>query len=100
MLDGKAVQQVTGGAGPGISNTLGASCNSHCSATCGGVTPGRAALWMTTGLVSAGLAAPRGAALAPPILLAVGLNVAAVRGLADIAGFHAVFTSLIRIQWP
>jgi hypothetical protein len=38
--------------------------------------------------------------LAPPILLAVGLNVAAVRGLADIAGFHAVFTSLIRIQWP
>ncbi len=42
----------------------------------------------------------RGAALAPPILLAVGLNVAAVTGLAGIAGFHAVYASLIRIQWP
>jgi hypothetical protein len=42
----------------------------------------------------------RGAALAAPILLAVGLNVAAVTGLADIAGFHAVYTSLIKIQWP
>ena len=42
----------------------------------------------------------RGAALVPPILLAVGLNVAAVAGLADIAGFHAVYASLIRIQWP
>jgi hypothetical protein len=42
----------------------------------------------------------RGAALAPPILLVVGLNVAAVTGLADIAGFHAVYASLIRIQWP
>jgi hypothetical protein len=55
---------------------------------------------MTTGPVSTELATPRGPALAPPILLAVGLNVAAVRALADIAGFHAVFTSLIRIQWP
>jgi len=42
----------------------------------------------------------RGAALAPPILLAAGLNVAAVTGLADVAGFHAVYASLIRIQWP
>jgi hypothetical protein len=44
------------------------------------MTPDRAALWMTTGLVSAGLATPRGPELAPPILLAVWLNVAAVRG--------------------
>jgi hypothetical protein len=42
----------------------------------------------------------RGAELLPPILLAVGLNVAAVAGLAYIAGFHAVYTSLTRIQWP
>jgi hypothetical protein len=42
----------------------------------------------------------RGAALAPPVLLAVALNVAAVAGLAGIAGFHAVHASLIRIQWP
>jgi hypothetical protein len=42
----------------------------------------------------------RGAALAPPVLLALGLNVAAVIGLAYIAGFHAVYTSLTRIQWP
>ena len=42
----------------------------------------------------------RGAALAPPILLAVGLNVAAVAGLADIAGFGAVYTKLVRIEWP
>jgi glycosyltransferase 2 family protein len=42
----------------------------------------------------------RGAALALPILLAVGLNVAAVAGLADIAGFRAVYTSLTRIRWP
>jgi hypothetical protein len=42
----------------------------------------------------------RGAALALPILLAVGLNAAAVTGLADIAGFHAVYTALVRIQWP
>ena len=41
----------------------------------------------------------RGAALAVPILL-VGLNIAAVTGLADIAGFHAVYTPLTRIQWP
>jgi len=32
----------------------------------------------------------RGAALVRPILLAAGLNVAAVAGLAYIAGFHAV----------
>ncbi len=42
----------------------------------------------------------RGVALAAPILLAVGLNVAAVAGLADIAGFRAVYASLLRIQWP
>jgi hypothetical protein len=42
----------------------------------------------------------RGAALAPPVLLALGLNVAAVIGLADVAGFHAVYTSLTRIVWP
>ena len=42
----------------------------------------------------------RGAALIPPILLAAGLNAAAVAGLAYIAGFHAVYTSLTRIQWP
>ena len=42
----------------------------------------------------------RGAALVPPILLAAGLNVAAVAGLAYIAGFRAVYTSLTRIQWP
>ena len=42
----------------------------------------------------------RGAALALPILLAVALNVAAVAGLADIAGFRALYTSLTRIQWP
>jgi hypothetical protein len=42
----------------------------------------------------------RGTALAAPILLAVGLNVAAMAGLAEIAGFRAVYTSLTRIQWP
>ena len=42
----------------------------------------------------------RGAALAPPILLAAALNVAAVAGLAGIAGFHAVYASLTRIQGP
>jgi hypothetical protein len=42
----------------------------------------------------------RGAALVPPILLAVGLSAAAAAGLAYIAGFHAVYTSLTRIQWP
>ena len=42
----------------------------------------------------------RGTALVPPILLAVGLNVAAVAELADIAGFRAVYASLTRIQWP
>jgi len=42
----------------------------------------------------------RGAALVAPILLAAGLNVAAVAGLAYIAGFRAVYTSLTRIQWP
>jgi hypothetical protein len=42
----------------------------------------------------------RGAALVPPILLAAGLNLAAVTGLADLAGFRAVSASLTRIQWP
>ncbi len=42
----------------------------------------------------------RGAALAPPSPVTAGLNVAAVTGLADLAGFHAVYASLIRIQWP
>jgi hypothetical protein len=42
----------------------------------------------------------RGAALVQPILLAVGPDIAAVTGLADIAGFHAVYASLTRIQWP
>jgi len=42
----------------------------------------------------------RGAALALPILLVAALNVAAVTGLADIAGFRAVDTALTRIQWP
>src|SRR5260370_335578 len=41
-----------------------------------------------------------GGARPPPILRAAGLNVAAVAGLADIAGFHAVYASLTRIQWP
>jgi hypothetical protein len=50
--------------------------------------------------VSGNLIDRRGAALAAPILLAVGLNAAAVAGLADLAGFHAIYTSLIRIQWP
>ena len=40
----------------------------------------------------------RGAALAPPILLAAALNVAAVAGLAGIAGVHAVYAWLTRIQ--
>jgi hypothetical protein len=42
----------------------------------------------------------RGAALVPPILLAAGLNAAALTGLAYIAGFRAVYTSLTRIGWP
>ncbi len=42
----------------------------------------------------------RGAALARPILLAGALNLAAVIGLADIAGFHALYASLTRIVWP
>jgi hypothetical protein len=46
------------------------------------------------------LIARRGTALAPPILLAGALNVAAVIGLAYIAGFHAVYVSLTRIVWP
>jgi hypothetical protein len=41
-----------------------------------------------------------GAALIPPILLAGLLNLAAVVGLTYIAGFHAVYAALIRIQWP
>jgi hypothetical protein len=40
----------------------------------------------------------RRAALVPPILLAAGLNAAALAGLADIAGFRAVCTSLTRIH--
>jgi hypothetical protein len=42
----------------------------------------------------------RGAALVQPILLAAGLNAAAAAGLADIAGFRAVYASITRIQWP
>jgi hypothetical protein len=42
----------------------------------------------------------RGAALIPPILLAGVLNLAAVVGLTYIAGFHAVYASLTRFQWP
>ena len=42
----------------------------------------------------------RGAALAPPILLATVLNFAAIAGLTYIAGFHAVQAALTRIQWP
>jgi hypothetical protein len=42
----------------------------------------------------------RGPALAPPILLAAALNLAAVAGVAYIAGFHAVYESLTRIVWP
>ena len=34
-----------------------------------------------------------------PVLLASGLNAAALAGLAYIAGFRAVYTSLTRIQW-
>ena len=41
-------------------STLGASWSSHCRATCAVVTPRRAAIWMTTGLVSTGLSEPRG----------------------------------------
>ncbi|HEX6448172.1 MAG TPA: hypothetical protein VF060_01780 [Trebonia sp.] len=40
----------------------------------------------------------RGPALTAAILLASGLNIAAVAGLAYIAGFHAVYTSLTRFQ--
>src|SRR5262249_61066652 len=42
----------------------------------------------------------RGPRRPPPILLAAALNVAAVAGLAGIAGFHAVYASLTRIQGP
>jgi hypothetical protein len=42
----------------------------------------------------------RGAALVPPIALAVGLNIAAVAGLVGIAGFRAVHASLASIAWP
>ena len=42
----------------------------------------------------------RGAGLVPPIVLAAGLSIAAIAGLADIAGFHAVYAAIIRIQWP
>ena len=50
--------------------------------------------------LSGNLIDQRGAALVPPALLAVGLNVAAVAGLADVAGFRAVHASLTRIRWP
>jgi hypothetical protein len=50
--------------------------------------------------LSGNLVDRRGAALAPPILLVVGLSAAAAAGLAYIAGFHAVYTSLARFQWP
>ncbi len=43
-----------------MSSTLGASCSSHWSATRVGVIPSRAAVWMTTGLVSTGLSGPHG----------------------------------------
>jgi hypothetical protein len=42
----------------------------------------------------------RGAALVVTILLAAGLNAAALAGLAYIAGFRAVYASLTRIAWP
>jgi hypothetical protein len=42
----------------------------------------------------------RGTPLVPPILLAAGLNAAALAGLAYIAGFRAVYTSLTSVQWP
>ena len=61
----------------------------------------RAPQTATARAVAAGnLVGRHGAALAPPILLAVGLNVTAVTGLGGIAGFHAVYASLIKIQWP
>ena len=50
--------------------------------------------------LSGDLIGRRGAALVPPILLAAGLNVTAVAGLASVAGFRAVYTSLARIVWP
>jgi hypothetical protein len=62
--------------------------------------PGRRGPQLRWRPLSGNLIDRRGAALAPPILLAIGLNVAAVTGLADTAGFRAVYASLIRIQWP
>jgi hypothetical protein len=50
--------------------------------------------WLSGNLINR-----RGAALVPPILLAIGLNVAAVAGLSYIAGFHAVYATLTRIVW-
>ena len=61
---------------------------------------GRRGPWLRWRPLPGNLIDRRGAALAPPVLLAIGLNVAAVAGLSYIAGFHAVYTSLIRIQWP
>jgi len=61
---------------------------------------GRRGPWLRWRPLPGNLIDRRGAALVPPVLLAVGLNVAAVIGLADVAGFHAVHASLARIQWP
>ena len=41
-----------------------------------------------------------GAALAVPILLAVGLSLAATAGLAYVAGFHSVRAALAAFSWP
>jgi hypothetical protein len=51
-------------------------------------------------LLQVDLTGRRGAALVPPILLAAGLNVAAVAGLAGIAGFRAIYSSLTTFRWP
>jgi glycosyltransferase 2 family protein len=42
----------------------------------------------------------RGAALAAAILLAVGLNIAAIAGLSYVAGFRAVYAALGSFLWP
>ena len=60
VLGGQVFPQVGDGAGPGMSRTLGASRNSHWSATCAGVIPSRVAVRVTTGLVNTGLSRPRG----------------------------------------
>jgi hypothetical protein len=61
---------------------------------------GRRGPWLRWRPVPGNLIDRRGAALALPVLLAAGLNVAAVAGLSGVAGFHAVYASLIRVQWP